>query len=54
MKKPSNTELRVARILEGMRKAMPEIRRQIEVYEKSIKSGTVIKSPKATVQSRNV
>ncbi len=36
MKKSSNTEQRVARILEGMRKAMPEIKRQIAVYEKSI------------------
>jgi hypothetical protein len=54
MKKSSNTEQRVARILEGMRKAMPEIKRQIEVYEKSIKSGNHIKSPKVTVQSRNV
>lgn len=54
MKKSSNTEQRVAHILERMRKAMPEIRRQIEVYEKSIQSGNKIKSPKVTVHSGNV
>ncbi len=54
MKKSSNTEQRIAHILEGMRKAMPEIKRQIEVYEKSIQSGNQIKSPKVSVQSRNV
>jgi hypothetical protein len=36
-----------------MRKAMPEIKRQIEVYEKSIQSGNTVKSPKVTVDSRN-
>jgi len=54
MKKSSNTEQRVADILEGMRKAMPEIKRQIKVYEKSIQSGNKIKLPKVTVLSRNV
>ena len=33
---------------------MPEIKRQIEVYEKSIKKGNSIKSPKVAVHSRNV
>ncbi len=54
MKKTSDTEQRVAHILEGMRKAMPEIKRQIAVYEKSIQHGNRIKSPKITVHSRNV
>ena len=54
MKKASNTEKRVAHILERMQKAMPEIKRQIKVYEKSITSGHQIKSPKVTVHSRNV
>ena len=54
MKKPSNTEGRIAHILEGMRTAMPEIKRQIEVYEKSIKSGKQVKSPKIAPQLRNV
>lgn len=54
MNKPSNTEQRVAKILDGMRKAMPEIRRQIEVYEKSLQSGNKIKSHKITVHSKNV
>jgi len=54
MKKSSNTEKRIAHILERMRTAMPEIKRQIEVYEKSIQSGNQIKSSKVTVQSRHV
>jgi len=54
MKQSSNTEQRVAHIQERMRKAMPEIKRQIAVYEQSIKSGNRVKSPKVTVQSRNV
>ncbi len=54
MKKSSDTEQRVAHILEQMRKAMPEIKRQIAVYEKSIKYGTQIKSPITTATSRNV
>jgi hypothetical protein len=54
MKKSSNTEQRVAHILERMRKAIPEIKRQVAVYEESIRSGNQIKSPQVTVQSRNV
>ncbi|MDR3680164.1 MAG: hypothetical protein P4L41_09375 [Flavipsychrobacter sp.] len=54
MKKVSKTEQRVAHTLEQMRKAMPEIKRQVEVYEKSVKSGTQIKSPKVAPQFRNV
>ena len=54
MNKLSHTEQRVAHILERMRKAMPEIKRQIEVYEKSVKAGNLIKSPKIPAQFRNV
>ena len=54
MKKVSNTEQRVAHILEKMETAMPEIKRQIAVYEKSIKSGKQVKSPKTAPQFRNV
>ncbi len=50
MNSPSKTEQRVAKILEGMRKDMPEILRLIEVYEKSIHASNQIKSPKVTVQ----
>jgi hypothetical protein len=53
MNKPSNTERRVADLQERMRKAMPEIKRQIAVYEKNIKSGN-LKSPKPAPQFRNV
>ena len=54
MKKSSNTEQRVAHILKEMSKALPEIKRQVQVYERSLKSGASIKSPKVTVHSRNV
>lgn len=35
----SSTEERIAFYLKQMEKAMPEIRRQIKVYEEAIKSG---------------
>lgn len=50
----SNTEKRVAHILEGMRKAMPEIKRQIKVYERNLRGGNHNKSPKVMVHSKNV
>ena len=53
MKVPSSTEKRVAEILEQMKTALPEIRRQIEVYEKKVKTGRKM-SIKDTVTSRNV
>ena len=53
MNRPSKTEQCVTKILEGMHKAMPEILRQIEVYEKSLHTSNQIKSPKVTVQLRN-
>jgi len=37
-----------------MRKAMPEIKRQIEVYEKNLQSGNQVKSPKIAAQFGNV
>ena len=54
MNKSSNTEQRVLDILKRMQNAMPEIRRQIEVYEKSIKTGNLIISPKIGAFSGNV
>ena len=54
MNRSSDTEQRIAQILARMREAMPEIKRQIEVYEKNIKSGKLIKSPKIPAQFRNV
>jgi hypothetical protein len=54
MKKSLTTEQRVAKILEGMRKAMPEIKRQVAVYEKSLQHSTGAKSAPLTIHSRNV
>ena len=54
MKTALNTEQRVACILGKMHKAMPEIKRQIAVYEKSIKFGNQTRKSKVTVHSRNV
>ncbi|GEM_PF-3611693 len=54
MKVSSNTEQRVAIILEKMLKAMPEIRRQIRVYEERVKSGNAGKSKKIMIHSQNV
>ncbi len=48
-----STEVRVMRILEQMRTAMPEIKRQVMVYEEKVKTGKQNKSPKAAPQFRN-
>jgi|JI61114DRNA_FD_contig_61_1305400_length_493_multi_1_in_0_out_0_1 hypothetical protein len=37
MKKPSNVDFYISHILKMMEKAMPEIRRQVEVYEINVK-----------------
>lgn len=49
----SNSEVRVAFFLKQMKKAMPEVKRQIEVYEKALKNGTLIKNPKPAPQFNN-
>ena len=54
MKKPSNTGQRVAHIQEGMRRAMPEIKRQIAVYEQNLRNGNQISTQQVAVLSRNV
>ncbi len=54
MKKGSKTEELVALMLERAEKAMPEVKRQIAIYEKSIKTGTQITSPKVAPQFKNV
>ncbi|MCX8483696.1 MAG: hypothetical protein ORO02_00610 [Bacteroidia bacterium] len=48
----SSTEERIAYYLKRMEKAMPEIQKQIKVYENAIKSGKT-KSPKITI-TKNV
>ena len=48
-----DTEKRVAYLLAQMRKAMPEIRRQIAVYEKRMKSGKLIKPTMINTLSKN-
>jgi len=47
-----STEQRVERIKERMRSAMPEIKRQVDVYEKSLKSGKLNATPKIAPQFR--
>ncbi len=54
MKQSSNTVERIAAMLERMRTAMPDIRRQIAVYEKNLKLGKTNDIPKITVLSKNV
>ena len=49
----SNTQKRVSFFLEQMKKAMPEVKHQIEVYEKAKKTNTLIKSPKIAPQFKN-
>ena len=53
MKKVEKTDELVALMLERAQQAMPEIKRQIEVYEKSMKSGTRIVSPKVAPQFKH-
>ena len=37
-------------LLKQMENAMPEVRRQVKVYEKNIKSGKVVKSTQIATQ----
>lgn len=39
--------------MEQMKKAMPEVEHQIEIYEKAVKSNTLVKSPKPGPQVKN-
>ena len=48
------TEIRVMRMLEQMRAAMPEIQRQVAVYEKKMKAGKDNQFKKASPQFKNV
>ena len=50
----NSTEERVAKILEQMRTAMPEIKQQVAVYERNVKMGKNNKTPKVAPQFRNV
>jgi hypothetical protein len=43
MSKLTNTEKRVTSYLKSMSKAMPEVKRQISVYEKAVKENKIIK-----------
>jgi hypothetical protein len=49
----SNTKTRVAFFIEQMKKAMPEVKHQIEVYENALKTDTLVKSPKTAPQFKN-
>ena len=53
MKPPTATQERIAHMLEQMRLAMPEIRRQIEVYEKKKAEGKLTIAPKVAPQFKN-
>ena len=48
----SSTEERIAFYLKQMEKAMPEIRRQIKVYEEAIKSGK--RNTKSNIVPNNI
>jgi hypothetical protein len=49
----SNTKTRVAFFIEQMKKAMPSVKHQIEVYENALKTNTLVKSPKPAPQFKN-
>ena len=54
MENSSLTKQRIAQMLERMRKALPEIRRQVVVYEENLQSGRDVESSKITIQPKNV
>jgi hypothetical protein len=54
MKKSSEIDVYLTQILKMMEKAMPEIKRQVEVYEKNIKMGIQVKNPRISPQFNNV
>lgn len=49
----TETQTRVIFYLKQMRKALPEIKRQLAVYEKAKKEGTLVKNPKPAPQFNN-
>jgi hypothetical protein len=51
---PGNRRERVALLKRRMQKAMPEVRRQIRVYEKALENGTLVPIPKNTRSFTNV
>ncbi len=53
MKYSSVIDKQIAFLLQQMEKAMPEVRRQVQVYEKSISAGKAIKSHPLAHQFKN-
>ncbi len=53
MKNFSTIDKQIAYLLKQMGKAMPEVRRQVEVYEKNLKS-VKIKTPKIGQEFKHV
>ena len=54
MQKYPNTEKRIAGILDGMKKALPEIKRQVDVYKTSLLVEKQVVNNVNTVHSKNV
>jgi len=50
----SDIDLRISQILKKMEKAMPEIRRQVEVYESKIRLGINVTPPSVPPKFKNV
>ncbi len=53
MKESSTIDKQIAHLLKQMEKAMPEVRRQVEVYEKNLKAGNINKSPQIAPQFKH-
>ena len=54
MNNSSTTDKQIAFLLTQMEKAMPEVRRQVEVYERNLKAGKIIKATQIITQFRHV
>lgn len=52
--KTSAIDLKISQILNKMGKAMPEVRRQVEVYERNVKLGLHTKPPRLASKFKNV
>lgn len=50
----TSIDKQISFLLKQMEKAMPEIRRQVEVYERNVKTGKDIKTPQITTQFKHV
>ena len=54
MNNSSTIDKQIAFLLAQMDRAMPEVKRQVEVYEKNLKAGKIIEASQVNTQFKHV